>query len=62
MSDKKPVSPEISKYFSELAKKRKNPYHGFQDKTLAKKAGDIGRETQRAKRQEAISSKDDSQS
>lgn len=33
MSDK-----EISKYFSDLAKKRKNPYFGFKDPKIQKKA------------------------
>lgn len=57
----KSVDPKISAYFSELAKRRKNPYFGFKDKSLAKKAGDAGRETQRAKR-EASKGKDTPQS
>lgn len=54
----KEVDPVVSKYMSELAKKRKNPYYGFKDKSLAKKAGDKGRETQRVKRQKTTDSQE----
>lgn len=47
----KDVDPVVSKYMSDLAKKRKNPYYGFKDKNLAKEAGDKGRQTQKVKRE-----------
>lgn len=47
----KDIDPKISAYMSALAKKRKNPYYGFKDKDLAKKAGDAGRLTQKKKRE-----------
>lgn len=56
------IDPAVSKHMSELAKKRKNPYFGFKDPKLAKKAGDIGRETQRINREEAAKAKDTTKS
>lgn len=32
------VDPKVSKYFSELARRRKNPYLPFKDKEVARKA------------------------
>lgn len=57
----KEIDPAVSKYFSELARKRKNPYYNFKDSAVAKEAGDAGRKTQRIKRQEAAHLKDSSQ-
>lgn len=47
----KEVDPAISKFMSDAAKKRKNPYYGFKDKARAKAAGEKGRETQRKLRE-----------
>lgn len=49
MTDKKEVSPEISQYFSDMAKKRKNPHFPFKDKDLARKAAKLGVEAKRKK-------------
>jgi len=38
----KKVDPSISKIFKEMAKKRKNPYHHFSDRSLASEAGRKG--------------------
>lgn len=45
------VDPAVSKYFSELSKKRKNKVGGFKNVELAKEAGALGRLTQRQQRE-----------
>lgn len=40
----KNIDPKVSEFFREMAKKRKNPYHGFSDPEKAREAGRKGAE------------------
>lgn len=62
MTEKKTIDPAISEYFSNLAKKRKNPKGGFSDPELAKKAGEAGRLTQKRQREQQDSTQEQEQS
>lgn len=63
MDSKKPVDPAVSKYMSELAKKRKHPYLPFKDTNTARAAAmkSVEQRRQRAKRK-TTQSQDSSES
>jgi hypothetical protein len=48
----KEIDPEVSKYFSEMAKKRKNPYLPFKDRVKAKEASRLAQEKRDAQKKE----------
>ena len=45
------VDPIVSEYFRQLVKKRTDNHRGFNDVETAKRAGEKGRATQKAKRE-----------
>lgn len=57
---KNKLDPELSQYFSELARKRKNPYYGFKDPELARRAGEKGRAVRARKRKKDVSATEQS--
>lgn len=53
-SDKK-VDPVISQHMSAISKNRKNFVGGFSNRELAKKAGELGKQSQRLKKKNTFS-------